>query len=195
MQHSADTLIKTHTLFSKLVIIALIMGVSWAATLFVLGVVNDRSHRADEAVEEIATKWSREQTISGPVLTIPVRTSATTASGERIFQEELVFLLPEALDYDVSLDAEVLSRGIFDAGVYTSAIAGSGTFNLNDVDIYQIPGTIQWSKARLSMSIPDTRGIDSRAILMWNDKESDFAPGVSSVVLGETGISTSVTVS
>jgi len=194
MQHSADTLIKTHTLFSKLVIIALIMGVSWAATLFVLGVVEDRSSRADEAVAEIATKWSREQTVSGPVLTIPVRTSITTASGERILQEELVFLLPEALDYDVSLDAEVLSRGIFDAGVYTSTIAGSGTFNLNDVDINGIPGSVQWNKARLSMSIPDTRGIDANAALMWDNKKSAFEPGVSSVVLGETGISTSVTV-
>ena len=185
---------KTSMLFSKLIIIAIVMGVTWAGTLFVLGVVNDRSHRADEAVAEIATKWSREQTVSGPILTIPVRTSVTTASGERIFQEELIFLLPEALDYDISLDTEVLSRGIFDAGVYTGVIAGSGTFNLNDVDIYQVPGTIQWNKARLSMSIPDTRGIDSNAALTWDDEESAFEPGVSSVVLGETGISTSVTV-
>ncbi|MBI1998815.1 MAG: cell envelope integrity protein CreD [Parcubacteria group bacterium] len=186
---------KTFSLFSKLIIIALIIGISWASTLFVLGVVNDRSHRAAEAVNEIATKWGREQTVSGPVLTIPVRTPVTTASGERIFQEELVFLLPETLDYDISLDAEVLSRGIFDAGIYTGIIAGSGTFKLNDIDIYQIPGTIQWNKARLSISIPDTRGIDSSATLMWDNEESNFEPGVSGVVLGETGISAPVTVS
>lgn len=180
---------KKNTLFAKLVIIALLTGVAWVPTFFVLGLVKERSNRADEAVAEIATKWGREQTLNGPVLTIPIKIPATIAGGERTFQEELIFLVPETLKYYISLDTEVLSRGIFDAGVYTGKIKGSGTFNLDDIDFSQVSGTIQWDDASISIGIPDTRGIDSEIQLAWNDEQSNFKPGVSALTLGTTGIS------
>jgi inner membrane protein len=183
---------KKNVLFSKLVVIALLVGVSWVPTFFVLEVVIDRSSRADGAMSEIATKWSREQTVHGPILTIPTKTAVVTASGERTFREELIFLVPETVTYDVSLDTEVLSRGIFDAGVYSSNIKGDGTFNLNNIDLNQISGTIQWSDATLSIGIPDTRGIGSEIELAWNENRSAFEPGVSTVTLGQTGISAPV---
>lgn len=182
------------SLFSKVFVIGLLIVVAWVPTMFVLGLVNERSNRANDAVAEIATQWSREQTLSGPVLTIPVNVPVTNAAGERTVKEEAIFLLPDTLNYDVSLDTQVLSRGIFDARVYNSVVQGSGTFSLDQIDLSGITGTIEWDKASLSIGIPDTRGLDSGAVVTWNNSDTRFEPGVPTDLLGETGISAPVAV-
>lgn len=181
-----------HSLLSKLIAIAFLMGICLVASFAVLGLVVDRSSRADEAIDEIASKWSREQTLNGPLITIPVRKTLTTSTGQETVQESLLFLLPSTLMYDVSLDTETRSRGIFDAVVYTSRIKGAGTFNLEDIAMNQVDGVIQWDNAKLSIGIPDTRGIESSAELTWDDKKSAFSPGLPAGVIGSSGISAPV---
>jgi inner membrane protein len=177
-----------NTLFPKLFIITVLIGVSWVASLFVFAVVVDRSERAEVAMDEIASAWSKAQTLNGPMLTIPVRVPTTLSTGERTSTEEYIYLLPHGLDYDIALEAQVRSRGIFDAAVYTSNVKGSGTFDLNELALSKISGTVLWDEATLSIGIPDTRGIDSEVALQWNTAQSMFEPGVTGTILGLSGI-------
>lgn len=184
---------KKNALFPKMVIIAVLIVVTWVSTLLVLAVVIDRSERADTAASEIATKWSREQTLTGPVITIPTRTTEIF-DGREMVREGFIFLLPETLNYDVSLETATLSRGIFDAVVYTGNVTATGEVDLDEINLGEISGTIQWSGARLSIGIPDTRGITSETKLLWNNGESSFEPGVASTIIGTTGISAPITI-
>jgi len=180
---------RKNTLLFKLVAIMFLSGICLAASFSVLVLVMERSSRAGEARSEIAAGWAREQTLTGPIITIPIRKTAVISTGQQTVSEDFIFLLPEQLDYGVSLETDTLSRGIFDAAVYTSNIKGSGTFNLDDIDYSQVDGAIQWSDARLSIGIPDTRGIESSVELEWNGKKTAFEPGVSANVIGSSGIS------
>ncbi len=164
------------------------MGVCFVASLAVLVLEMDRSQRADEAIEEITSKWSREQIIHGPVITVPVRRLITTNAGQQTVQEDLLILLPNTLRYDATLEAETRSRGIFDAVVYTSKIKGSGTFDMGDLDLGQVDGVIQWDNAKLFIGIPDTRGIESSAELHWNEEKHAFEPGIPVAIGGASGI-------
>jgi len=176
-------------LLFKLIAIALLMGVSLAASFSVLGLVIERSHRSDEAIREIASAWSREQTITGPVIAIPLQTTVITSTGQTTTQENNIFLLPDTLTYDISVDTETRSRGIFEAAVYTSRITGTGSFNLDDVDRTHIDGIVQWDNATVFIGIPDTRGVESSAVLLWNGEEIIFEPGVPRNSIEASGIS------
>jgi inner membrane protein len=183
---------RKNLLLSKLIAITFLIGVSLVASFSVLGLGVERSQRADEAIDEISSKWGRAQTLSGPIMTIPIHRITITSTGEQIIREDTLHLLPHSLVYNASLETETRSRGIFDAAVYTSAITGTGTFRLDEIDMNSIDGILQWNKAALSIGIPDTRGIGSSANLTWDGKKSAFMSGVMTDTIGISGISSLV---
>lgn len=176
-------------LFFKLVAIGFLTAVSLVASFSILALVMDRSDRADKAIAEIASTWGRAQTLQGPIITIPVRRTTTTSTGQQTAYEDVIFLLPNTLTYNTSLETETRSRGIFDAVVYTSHIQGTGTFTTNDIDMSHVEGIVQWNNAKLSIGIPDTRGIESPTALTWDNQQSAFEPGVPTVILESSGMS------
>ena len=72
MNENFSNISKNYKLTGKLIALALMVGISWIATLFVWGVIEERESRQQEAAVEISDQWSRPQTIAGPVLTIPI---------------------------------------------------------------------------------------------------------------------------
>ena len=109
MEISLHNTARKSFLMAKLVAITFLTGICVAASFSVLGLVMDRSHRADEAAAEIALKWSREQTINGPIITIPVRKTVLTAAGPQV-AEDVIFLLPDSLQNELALESESRSR-------------------------------------------------------------------------------------
>lgn len=149
-------------LTGKLIVLAILIFVTWVATMFVWAVIQDREHRQTEAADKISAQWSRPQTIAGPVLTIPVEKRTVTTTGERVVTTSILTLLPQELAYTSEIDTELLSRGIFETPVYTTAVAGSGSFDLTDVtEENSADTTIRWDEAVISVNISDPRGISS----------------------------------
>jgi inner membrane protein len=179
-------------LLFKLATIAFLVIITWIPTFLVGSLTGEREGRADEAHAEIGTKWSREQTLNGPVITIP-RKSTAVVDGKQVVTDGYIFLLPEELTYDATLDTQVLSRGIFDSPVYTSKVHGTGSFNVNEIEVGTAGGEIYWDKARISVGIPDTRGIDSGTEMVWNGTNVSFESGVPATAIGTSGISAPVT--
>ena len=180
--------VSTNTLAFKLGIILILIGMAWIPTMVVLVLTTDRANRANEAAREIASMWGQSQLINGPIITIPLSV-VSIENGKQVAHEERLYLLPETLAYDVDMNTEKRSRGIFDAAVYTATVHATGTVHLSSLNSVQSSGTILWNKARLSVGIPDTRGVAASTTLMWNGAVIPFEPGVAGPDIGQTGIS------
>jgi len=143
------------------------------------GLIYERERAKQEAILEISQKWGEQQTIAGPILSIPYKNYATNEKGERVSTVQYAHFLPETLLIDGEIGPQIRSRGIFDAVVYSSEINFSGKFAWNDIYSLGIKDVdVDWSKAFVSVGISDTRGIGDELKLNWNNTEIEFNPGV-----------------
>ncbi|PLX21086.1 cell envelope integrity protein CreD, partial [Candidatus Parcubacteria bacterium] len=62
-----------NSLSLKLFIIGFLILVLMIPTAMIAVLVNEREGRQQDAIYEVSEKWGREQTITGPILTIPYR--------------------------------------------------------------------------------------------------------------------------
>ena len=111
---------------SKLIAIVLMTGVFLVASLLVLVPVTEREERLLEVQQEVAAKWGGEEVIIGPMLVTSAKTPVT--------------ILPEALQYETTINPEVRSRGIFKSIVYTTQVKVSGTFVTNQISPAMLVG-------------------------------------------------------
>jgi len=108
-------------------ILILLIPQAWIQSLMV-----ERQYRADAVVGEIASKWSGEQNIAGPVLVIPIVKREKIDKGKEGIEirerTEKAFFLPETLKITGKVDPQILHRGIFDAAVYESSLTLAAQF-------------------------------------------------------------------
>ena len=150
--------------------------------LFIQGQIFARQQTRDTARAEVTSMWGNEQTIVGPVLSVPYthRWVETTDKGARIARHELRSLrvLPEALRIAAELESESRYRGIFAFSVYHGRIELGGYFLKPDFgDRGVATGDIHWDRAELALYISDPRGLQEQVRLHWNGAALEFTPG------------------
>src|SRR5688572_21079136 len=110
----------------KLLSIGFLVLILLIPSAWIQGLIQERELRADGVIDEVSSKWSGRQTLSGPILVIPYKVREKIDKGkDGIEIREYIqkyFFLPETLDISGQLTPEVLHRGIFDVAVYTSAL-------------------------------------------------------------------------
>lgn len=158
----------------------------------ILGLIQEREKTADSARTEVMDKWSLEQTLRGPVLSVPFIERKTDINGNETGEEvHHCYILPDSLFIDGEIMPIELYRSIYQVVVYNSNIEISGKFSQPDFEKLQInPQDILWEKAELSVAVSDLRGIESVSDLSWNENLYTFSPGMNNKILGENGIST-----
>jgi len=185
---------KSNQLLSKLIILTILVIVSWIATLFVRGVIQERVNNQEMTAAEISDQWSRPQTIAGPVITIPVEKTSITSTGERIVNTTTLTLLPQKLSYESEVTAQILKRGVYETPVYTTIINSHGNFNLADITQEISPDTrIIWDKAVVSINVSDTRGISSMFDITLNNLKYALLPASAFSTLDNSGVHTNIT--
>lgn len=158
---------------SKLLVIGLIAGASYLASLLVLTLIHGREEIYTQALSEIGTTWGSPQTIAGPVF---IYRSST--------QETARYALPSSLSYETVLTPETRSRGIFSTTVYTAKTVVRGEFNAADIaTASQGPGV-----GSLSVAITDTKGLSSPEGVMWGGQSYEFESGSGTIALQSQGI-------
>jgi len=141
--------------------------------------IRERQNRQEFAVMEMSQKWGGEQTIAGPILSVPYKKYTHNGKGETIVTTRYAHFLPESLNIDSTLNPEIRSRGIFDAVVYSSEIDFSGNFkNIKLSNLGVNPADVDWANAFLSLGITDTRGVGDNVNLKWDNANIQFSPGV-----------------
>ncbi|MCG2809621.1 MAG: cell envelope integrity protein CreD, partial [Candidatus Portnoybacteria bacterium] len=138
----------------------------------VKNLIYERESTKRVAVSEISQKWGEQQTIAGPILSVPYKKYITNEKGERVVITQYAHFLPQELLIDGVIKPQIRSRGIFDAVVYSSEINFSGKFaqpNILNLGIENIEA--DWDNAFISVGISDARGIENELKLNWDNTE------------------------
>lgn len=164
-------------------VLILLIPSSWIQDLIL-----ERQLRADDVVQEVSSKWSGSQTISGPILVIPYKVQEKIDRGkEGIEIHEYVqkfYFLPETLDINGKVRPEVLHRGMFDVAVYASALDIKSVFKRPDFSALNISeNNVLWKDAYMIFSITDLRGINDNLIFKVGNVEKTTEPSNSLGVL------------
>lgn len=141
-------------------------------------VIHERNGLYLTAKHDIMNAWGREQTIGGPVLTVPYRVYYTDDNGIERVRQCFAHFLPERLDVRGSLETEMRYRGIYQVPVYTAELQMSGRFASPDFARLGIPPEhVDWDEAYLAVAIADARGIREPMRLQSDLGDFTFEPG------------------
>lgn len=142
------------------------------------GLINERKYTRSSAVQEITSKWSGEQIVTGPCIAIPYTQERIVNDKREVVTRQLL-LLPEELDVDANTTVEKRKRGIYDASVYKAEIALSGVFNIEEIEKEGIrQEDVQFDKARVIMGITDLKGIREMVSLQLDGETFPMEPGI-----------------
>ncbi len=158
-------------------------------TAIVESLISERSTRRDSAIKEVSEKWGLPQTITGPILTIPLRHFGKDEKGKEIVLVDFLHILPDSLNITGRLSTETRSRGIYEAILYNGKIGVSGGFNFEKNTILNREGyTPIWNEAGISVGISDLRGIKDDIDMLVNGRSFPASAGVQWVDVVSTGI-------
>ena len=175
----------------KLVTIGILVLILLIPRIMILSLIGERSENAGIAINEVMSKWSNSQVITGPVLTIPYKKSIYNEKEEKYKEViQTATFLPNTLNINGHIDPEKLYRSIYDVVVYQSEIKINGTFEYPDFTSLNIlPENVIWEQARIQVAISDLRGINEEVKLNWSGEEIVFSPGLKDSSIGNSGIS------
>lgn len=168
-------------------VLAIAVGLLLTIPLFsVWLLVYDRQSQSEEATRSITAGWGAAQTISGPVLVVPYRATATETvvqNGQSVTRTNQVMreltLAPEAIDLSTELKPELRKRSIYEAVVYQAAFTGKARFALppdlarTGVDLSQMDLT----RAELRFGVSDPRGLGPNPRVIADGHELRLQPG------------------
>lgn len=158
-------------------------------TFIVESVIRERSERRDSAIQEVSDKWGLPQTITGPVLTIPIKHYYLDEKGKETAVFNYVHILPDSLTMSGVLSTETRSRGIYEAILYNSRLTISGTFDTQNISLLSMEGhTTLWEDAFFTVGISDPRGIKNDVEMSVNGSGVRANAGVPSTDVVSSGI-------
>ena len=166
---------------------AILVAMALAIPLFsVWLLVYDRQSQSEQARLSITQGWGGPQAMSGPVLVIPYRSTATETSVDRgatvrrtrdVVRE--LTLEPEAVDMRSNIAPELRKRSIYEAVVYDASASGSARFAFPaDLARYGVdPATLDLGKAELRFGLSDPRGLGANPRVKVNGQSLRLQPG------------------
>ncbi|MFQ5335578.1 MAG: cell envelope integrity protein CreD, partial [Flavobacteriales bacterium] len=159
----------------------------------ITGLIEERQWTRDSAIDEVSFKWGLEQTVAGPVLSMPYYRYYKDEDDKLVRTTEYTHFLPDGLNISGEVIPTQRHRGIYDIVVYNARLHMEGAFPLPDFSEWDITDSdILWEDASLSLGIPDMRGIQEGIKLKWNDEVMDFNPGIENNEVIASGVSTRV---
>ena len=184
-----------NSLTIRLITISILILFLLIPVSMVKDVIREREYRQKDAIEEVSSKWGKNQTISGLVLTIPYNKYNKVYDDDNknyklVKSREYAHFLPDKLTINGDVLPEVRYRGIYEVIVYNSKLNVTGNFSNPKFEGWKIADeNILWEDAYLSLGLSDLRGLQNKVTLRWNGKQYDFNPGIESNDVIKKGIS------
>jgi len=184
--------------FFKMGMILILILVLLIPAFMVQNLIHERMNRQQEAVDEVSSKHAREQTITGPILTIPyiVTSEFKKADGTIKLSETRKYyhILPENLNVKGKVIPEKRKRGLFEVIVYHSDLHFNGEFeNYNFENFNLDEDNLELDKAFLTIGITDLKGVNEQVKINIATKTAEGRKD--SVVMCSPGVLTSDIVS
>lgn len=184
-----------NTVMIKVGIITLLMLLLLIPLSMIESIIEERESMNRTAIKEVSSKWSNEQIVKGPFLTIPMLMERENKDGELIEYTRNWNLLPKELKINGDVDPKSLNRGIYEIIVYTSNLDLKGQFDLKSIPKPENLKKIQFDKAFLTIGINDLRGIKNQIKVNWNDTSLDIEPGSRIPSVVQSGVTIPVNIS
>jgi len=144
-------------------------------SIFVNSIVEDRTKRAKDVIEEISGRAGGEQTFLGPSLSIPYSIPPVYKGASPTLGVYVVF--PAKGDASLKVRTEERRRALFKVPVYQAELKFDAAFDLAGVPSAAPAGAeLDWSRAGIVVAVSDARGALTDGTLMVNGKTSIFAP-------------------
>lgn len=183
----------------KLFVVGFLMAVLMIPIGIIAFLAEEREGRQDEAFREVSGKWGNEQTITGPILSIPYKDKVERTTAEGTVIDEMIryaHFLPENLNIRGMIEPERRKRGIYEVVVYNADLEISGKFLAPDFSKWDIAkDDILYKQAFVTLGIPDMRGIKENLDLEWGNKKHSFNPGVKTSDVVAVGINADIDLS
>jgi inner membrane protein len=168
-------------------LLAILIGVALAIPLFsVWLLVYDRQSQSEQAALSITAGWGGPQAVSGPVLVIPYRTSASETvveSGRSVTRSRTVVrelsLAPEAVDLATDVRPQRRKRSIYEAVVYAARMRGNARFALPpDLARHGVAmSDLDLARAELRFGLSDPRGLGANPQVLIQGRPARLQPG------------------
>jgi inner membrane protein len=167
--------------------LALLVGLALTIPLFsVWLLVYDREQQSIEATVGIAEGWGGPQTIGGPLLAIPYRTTVTetvTEAGKPVTRTRQVWqeltLSPETVELSTDVRPERRKRSIYEVVVYEAGLRGKARFAMPaDLQRFGVAqADLALDRAELRFGISDPRGLSAQPKVAAGGKALRLQPG------------------
>ena len=174
-----------HSLTIKMVLLG-ILGIFFLVPLeLIKSIIRERQENSENVKKEIAFQWAGQQTITGPLLNIPVwiyPSEKEVKPYKRIFH-----IMPETLIIEGDIETEIRHRSIYKAVVFNSDIKLSGVFNIPEINTDE-KSEILWKESYYTLGISDNRGLKGGVSLLSDSVRLEAIPGLRDTDLFRTGI-------
>ena len=153
------------------------------------GLIDDRERQRDTARRSVAAQWGQEQTIGGPVLTVPYTTVEVDGDGTRRTITQYAHLLPDELAVSGALTPEVRTKGIFKVVLYNAELDIEGRFPAFDAAAFGVNASqLRPDEAFLQIGLSDMVGIKDAIPVRWNGVAREADPGLTTSDVFQTGV-------
>ena len=160
-------------LFLKCALLALIGALLLIPLAMIEHTIDERTLHRAEAIRAIAASSAGEQSVSGPMLTIPVVEEYDDEQVEEVNGEtrkksvrrkrtHTITVLPRQLDFKGGLNVEKRAYGLHETAVFEMQGGITGSFDLPGPAALPTLGqnaVLSWGAPVLSVSVADARGI------------------------------------
>jgi len=177
----------------RIIIILVLSFVLLIPSVLIQELIKERQSRRDQASEEVSSKWGNQQTVVGPILSIPYQDHIKSKVEDSIIR--YVHFLPEDLSISGTIYPEIRYRGIYEVVLFRTQLKLNGNFNFPDFKGLNILETnVIWKEAFLTIGISDMKGINDPIIMKWNGQEFNTNPGVRMSDIISSGVFTKLSI-
>lgn len=175
----------------KLIIVGFLILIFQIPRFMVTDLIHDRENLRDRATGEVSGKWGGNQTIGGPVISVPYETRRLNTDGKTYSTTKgYVHFLPDEVDISGDLTPSERYRGIYVVVLYNTLlqVKGSfGTFNTDNLSVAE--EDIKWEKALFTVGIADMKGVQESIELQLGDTPYQLGPGTVTNDIFDSGAS------
>ncbi len=159
----------------KLLLVSGLALVMMIPSLFVDSLVEDRTKRAKDVIQEISGRAGGQQTFLGPTLSIPYSVPSPYKGGSPALGVYVVF--PTKADAVVTVRTQERHRSLFKVPVYQSELKFNAAFDLTGVPAAAPAGAeLDWTRAAIVVGASDARGALADGTLTVNGKTVTVVP-------------------
>lgn len=169
---------------TKVILIGVLILLLLIPMSMIQGLIEERKTTAENATLEVQLKFSTEQTIYSPIITLPFCNDTVKKTND------IAHILPKTLKISGNIKTEELKRGIYEVVVYNGPIEIEGTFSIpEEINDFE---NVDFKKAQIKMGISDLHGIKEQAIINLGDSTYKLKSGVQNCHLFNSGISSPI---